>query len=188
MDSPYVGLTANVKCTATLNKSKAEKLSFFALYMHAAMKALNHIPELRYRIIEDEVYELETIHCGTTIGRKDTTFAFARFDYDEDFEIFYQNLKAEVSEVENSKGLRKNVEKGKVDLVRCTTVPWVSFTAILHPTRFNTGDSIPKLSFGKYFWQDGECWLPVSIEANHGLVDGFHLGKFYQLLEKYLAL
>ena len=186
MKNPNLGLVANVNCTKAFSKAKKEGISFFAFYMHKSMKAVNQIPELKYRLINGEIFELEKINCGSTIGRPDRTFSFSCTEYDDDFEVFNTNLQNEIKEVQNSTGMRLNTDVGRIDLVRCTTIPWVSFTSLLHPTNDDNTDSVPKLSFGKVFEQNGEKFLPTSVEAHHGLVDGFHIGEYFRLFEEFL--
>lgn len=186
MASPFLGITANVKCTKACRISKENSWSLFAYYWHKSMVAVNSIKEFKYRIIEDKVYELDSINAGTTIIRDDKTFAFIYVQYDDDFNLFNERLQAELAEVRNSKGLRLNEENDKVNLIRHTTIPWVSFTAILHPKNNDNKDSIPRISFGKIFELNGEKYLPVSVEAHHGLLDGYHVGKYFELFEELL--
>ena len=43
--------------------------------------------------------------------------------------------------------------------------------------------SIPRISWGKYVERGGRRELGMSVEVNHRLVDGLHLGRFVQALE-----
>lgn len=150
------------------------------------MTAVNAITPFKYRIIDGKVYEMEKIHAGMTIMREDETFGFAYVDYDADFNKFHNALQAEILAVKNSSGLRLNCEDGKLNLIRHTTIPWVSFTSLLHPTNHSNTESIPKVSFGKVFKSGDDLFLPVSVEANHGLMDGYHIAQYFQLFEKLL--
>ncbi|HZH86636.1 MAG TPA: CatA-like O-acetyltransferase, partial [Brumimicrobium sp.] len=66
----------------------------------------------------------------------------------------------------------------KKDLIRHSTIPWNSFSGLLHPTNFDQKESVPKITFGKFTIREGKRMLPISIEAHHGLVDGFHIAKY----------
>ncbi len=46
-------------------------------------------------------------------------------------------------------------------------------------------DSNPRMSWGKYE-EDfrGRLMMPLTIAAHHGLVDGIHIGRFYENVEK----
>ena len=73
-----------------------------------------------------------------------------------------------------------------VDLIRYSTFPWSSFSGLLHPTNLDPKDSVPKITFGKFFIREGKKILPVSIEAHYGLADGLHLGKYLEKLQRQL--
>lgn len=180
MASPYFGVVAAVDCTKAYEKAKALNISFFAYYFHKSMQAINAIKEFKYRIIDGKVYEFDIIHAGTTIARKDGTFAFAYIPFDNDFDTFNNALKLEIKAVENSIGLRLNDDDIKKDLIRHSSLPWLSFSAILHPTNFNKEESVPKIVFGKYEEKDGKKIMPISVEAHHGLVDGFHIAQYFE--------
>jgi chloramphenicol O-acetyltransferase type A len=66
-----------------------------------------------------------------------------------------------------------------------TNVPWFSFTAITHPYDAMYS-SIPVIAVGRYFEQGGRLLMPLSIQAHHGMVDGFHLGLFYERVQALL--
>lgn len=80
--------------------------------------------------------------------------------------------------MQHSTGLRLNNDDLKNDLIRHSTIPWHSFSGLLHPTNFNPKESVPKITFGKYTIREGRKLLPVSIEAHHGLVDGLHIAQY----------
>ena len=46
----------------------------------------------------------------------------------------------------------------------------------------NKEDSIPRVSWGKYYKKSSRIVLPFNIQVNHRLVDGIHIGMFYSKL------
>jgi chloramphenicol O-acetyltransferase type A len=150
------------------------------------MVAVNSVKELKFRLIDNQVVEFEAIHAGTTIGREDGTFGFAFIPYSIDFYSFDAELKREIEAVKSSTGLRLNNDNIKKDLIRHSTFPWNSFTGLLHPTNNDQKESVPKITFGKFAIRDGRKYLPLSIEAHHGLVDGLHLAKYLEEFQRLL--
>ena len=63
----------------------------------------------------------------------------------------------------------------------------VSFTAVKHPHRDLSDADIPKVTCGKLIKREGKVWMPVNIEAHHGLMDGYQMSRYFQLLEEYCA-
>ncbi|CAA7389933.1 chloramphenicol acetyltransferase [Chryseobacterium fistulae] len=188
MMSPYFGLTTELDCTKAYEAAKENNYSFFASYLHKSMIAVNSVDALKLRIIENQVILYDVIHAGTTINREDQTFGFAFIPFSEDFDIFNSYLQSEIKEVQNSTGLRlNNGELGK-DLIRHSTIPWHSFSALLHPTNFDKTESVPKITFGKFNNREGKKYLPVSIELHHGLADGIDIAKYLEEFQRQLDL
>jgi chloramphenicol O-acetyltransferase type A len=186
MTSPYFGFTTEVDCTQAYKKAKDNGHSFFAAYLHASMIAVNEVDELKMRILNDNIVLYDTVNAGTTIGRVDGTFGFAYIHFSEDFNTFNAELQKEITGVQNSIGLRmNNGELGK-DLIRHSAIPWNSFSALLHPTPLDKTESVPKITFGKFSIREGRYYLPVSVEAHHGLADGFHLARYLEAFQKQL--
>jgi chloramphenicol O-acetyltransferase type A len=75
---------------------------------------------------------------------------------------------------------------GRDDLIYITCIPWVSFTHLSHTILINKNDSVPRISWGKFFIQDGKTLLPFSVQVHHAFVDGMHVGQYFEKLQKYL--
>ncbi len=186
MKSPYFGFTTEVDCTKAYEKAKENGISFFAYYLYKSMVAINSVDELKLRIVDGEVIQFDEVHVGSTIGRKGGTFGFSFFHYSEDFETFNERLQDQIKTVQNSTGLGISNDVLPINHIRHTTIPWSSFTTILHPTNFDPKECIPKIAFGKFSVKDGKKMMPVSIEAHHGLADGLHLAKYFEAFQKEL--
>ncbi|MCY0978450.1 chloramphenicol acetyltransferase [Chryseobacterium wangxinyae] len=186
MASPYFGLTTEVDCTLAYEKAKNNNYSFFASYMYKSMVAINTVDELKMRIVDDEVILFDEVHVGSTIGRDDGTFGFSFFHYSADFDVFNERLQNQIKTVQNSVGLGISNDVLPINHIRHTTIPWNSFSALLHPTNFDPKECIPKIAFGKFNVKDGKKYLPISVEAHHGLADGLHLSKYLEEFQKQL--
>ena len=64
-----------------------------------------------------------------------------------------------------------------------STIPWISYTALINPTPV-PADSNPRITWGKYFMQNNKVLLPISVLCHHALIDGLHISKFYEFLDK----
>ncbi|TBX68406.1 chloramphenicol acetyltransferase [Flavobacterium silvisoli] len=186
MTSPYFGISTEVDCTNAYATAKENEHSFFASYLHKSMIAVNSVEEMRMRIVDRQIVLFDVIHAGATVGRADGTFGFIFVPFSPDFDVFNASLQKEIQAVHNSTGLRLNDDDIKKDLIRHSTIPWTSFTGLLHPTNFDNTESVPKITFGKFNIKEGKKYLPVSVEAHHGLVDGFHLANYLNEFQKQL--
>lgn len=184
-DEPFYGVNINLECTEAYNYCKQKDISFYHYYLHKILIAVNAIPELRYRIVADEVYDVEVVHASATVLRDDKTFGYSRMIFHEDSEIFSQNMQNEIDRVKATSGL--DVMKGMVDVIHFTAIPWIKFTSISHARHFGAEDSMPKISTGKIYKEAGKLLMPFSIDVNHSLVDGYHLGQFIEKIEMLMA-
>ena len=72
------------------------------------------------------------------------------------------------------------------DLIHYSVIPWVAFTSFAHARRWGTDDAVPKIVFGKHREVGDRRLMPVSVEVHHALVDGLHVGRFYEALQRRL--
>jgi len=75
---------------------------------------------------------------------------------------------------------------GRLDVIHYSTIPWISFTALTHERNFTRPDSIPKITFGKYFKENNRLLLPLSVNGHHGLMDGMHAGLHFEIFQQLL--
>jgi chloramphenicol O-acetyltransferase type A len=183
-DEPLFGIVAETDVTDGYRFCKENDIPFFLYYHFKAISAVNHIEEFRYRIEESEITVYETIHVTTTISRIDNTFAFAFVPFTGSFKEFTESAKTEIERIRNSTGLGITQNTSRSDVIHFSTVPWISFTGVTHARSFKYPDSVPKITFGKYFYKNDRLVMPVSVNVHHGLMDGYHVGKFLELMEK----
>ena len=182
MDEPFYGITTTIDCTQAYTKSKALGISFFSYYLHKTLTAVNAIENFRYRIIEDEVYLFDVIDASATVMREDKTFGFSYMAYAEDPIDFAQIVQTEIDRIQTTTGIftREYPE----NLIHFSALPWINFTSLSHARSFTWPDSCPKISFGKLMDNKGTQSMPISVHVHHGLVDGYHVGLFIELLQQ----
>ncbi len=185
-DEPFFGLVAQVDVTNAYCFSKEQKVSFFSLYLHAALAAANEVEAFRYRILDEKIVFFDTLHAAPTIGRKDGTFGFSFISFDTDINIFQQKLKEEVELVQQSVGLRLSENSSRIDVVQFSSIPWANFTGLTHARHFKVKDSVPKISFGKMLEEGNAKKMSVAVFVNHAFADGFHVGQFLDTFQEKL--
>ena len=177
-DDPYFSVVVDVDVTKTLGYAKQQHLSFFALYLHACMTAINSVENFKYRIHGDTVIIHDVIHASATILREDTTFGCSFIKYDKDFKVFTKNVAAEKKRIMTSTNLFP--EQNTDDCIYCSAMTWFNFSGHKEPLFGVKKESVPKLAFGKYVEKDSKLMMPVAIAVNHALVDGYHVGQFVE--------
>ena len=145
--------------------------------------AANGVEELRYRLRGDQVVVHPVIHGGSTVLMPDETFAFAYFDYQADFQTFAAAGAETLERVKSGPGgLRPEPQRD--DMIHYSVIPWVAFSSFSHARTLQSDLSVPKIVFGKHRLVGGRRLLPVSVEVHHALVDGLHVGRFYERFEE----
>ncbi|MDR1962868.1 MAG: hypothetical protein LBQ50_03720 [Planctomycetaceae bacterium] len=70
------------------------------------------------------------------------------------------------------------------DIIYYTVLRGVTFTSADQP--YCNGSSVPILSFGEMFLENGIRKIPHSVHVNHALVDGQHVSQYFQLFQQFL--
>ncbi len=183
---PYVGVTVNVDITELLKVIKAKNLPFFLTICYCISQSANQIAEFRQRIIDNQIVEYDYCRTSHTVALNDGTFCYCDLNSNCSFEDY---ISYATQEQERAKH-RNSINEGKneaLDKFFISTLPWLSFTALINPTPV-PADSNPRITWGKYFMQDNKVLLPVSVLCHHALVDGLHISKFYDLLNKQIEI
>ena len=182
-EEPFFGVTVEIDCTKAYLKSKQSGVSFFTFYLYKTMIAVNQTENFRYRIQENEVYIYDKINVSSTVLRDDTTFGFSLIEFDVDILAFSKNVNTEIERVKNTSGLFTR-DFPTVNLIHFSTLPWINFTSFSHARSFTFEDSCPKISFGKMeISANGKRTFSMSVHVHHGLMDGYHVGKFVDLFQ-----
>ena len=181
MAYPYMGMTANVDVTKLVSFANAKGGATFLACLWAAANAANSVPELRQRIVGDNIVEFD--HCDTahTVAMPDETFCNCRTDCRKTLEEFLVYGKQRQAEAMTRHGFNLTQED-ETNLIFASCVPWVAFTQVIQPTPI-PADCNPRIVFGKYIKEGDKILMPLHIQCNHALVDGRHVGKFFAAFE-----
>jgi chloramphenicol O-acetyltransferase type A len=184
VNHPHFNMCVNVDVTAFYPFVKRNGYSFTVSMVYVIARAANAIPEFRQRIRGDQVVEHQIVNPGFTILIDNDLFAFCDVAYAEDFSEFARMAEKNIAGVKAQPDLENNPEKD--DVLYMTSIPWVSFTSFTHPMQFHPVDSIPRFAWGKYF-QESDSWkMPLSVQGHHAVMDGIHMGRFYETVQDYL--
>lgn len=185
-EEPFFGVVAEVDAARAYARARQLGVSFFQLYLHAVLGAVNAVEALRYRIEDGQVACYEAIHVSPTLTRPDHTFAFGFVPYHADLAAFGQGLQAEMEAVRQSTGLRLSDTTARPDVIHFSALPWLRFTGLTHARAFAHPDSVPKISVGRTRREGERLLMPVAVNVHHGLADGYHVGLFFEELQRRL--
>lgn len=182
MAYPYVGMTANVDVTKLIRFARERGGNTFLACLWAAANAANAVPEMRQRIVGDRIVEFA--HCDTahTVAMPDKTFCNCRTDCRRSLEEFLVYGKGCQEAAMTHHGF-VGTQDDETDLIFVSCVPWVAFTQVIQPSPI-PADCNPRIVFGKYIKEGDKTLMPLHIQCNHALVDGWHIGQFFQTFEE----
>jgi len=168
---------------------KEQGLAPFHVLLYAVLRSTLKIENFRYRLLDGEVFRIDSLRPSFTVINQHQDLNFALFEWSDDLREFVargiaaREAASNMTELNAAyRGLNPREAKEQVFI---TCIPWLAFTSIQHPSASLAHPDIPSLAWGKF--RDapgGRLELPFSIQAHHGFVDGFHV---HQLAEQIAA-
>lgn len=183
-DYPHISLCANVDVTVFYAAVKERSISFTTSIVYLLSRAANEATAFRMRIRGEDVVEHKIVHPSPTVMAADDLFSFCTIPYTPDFEIFVERATERIDHYQKNPTL--NDEEGQDNLLYLTGIPWVSFTGIMHPIHMHPADSIPRIAWGKFLEEGDRKKMPLSVQVHHALMDGLHVGRYYQRVQELL--
>ena len=181
---PYFSITANVDVTALRAAAKEKKTSFTIGLVYVLSRAANAIPAFKQRMEGNGVVEYGVVHPSITILADNDQFRFCSLRYTDGFEEFAANAKVRIEQARTANSVWP--EPDRDDFLFMTSLPWIAFTAMVHPAPLDPPDSVPRFAWGKYEERDGRVLMPLNVQVHHALLDGVHVGKYFMLMQDLL--
>lgn len=179
--NPSVGVTVEVDVTDLLAFCRERKVSFYLAFMHAAALAADCVPELRQRIRGEGIVEYAS--CGTSHveDKGDGTYCYCTLHHHMPFDAYIRQAETARKACRENAGIEEDDDVESLYFVSC--LPWLHYTQLVQPTA-GGDESNPRITWGRYDEDPrGRFMMPVTLLCHHALVDGRHLGAFYQQLE-----
>ncbi len=185
MSHPHFNVCANVDITFLRKYIKEHHLPFTSSIVYLICKTANSIPSFRHRIRDGQVVEHDLVHPSFTILIEETdVFSFCYVDYQADYVSFIEETQRRIEKIKKDPTVED--EPGRDDYLFLSSFPWASFTSVMHAMPYDRADSVPRIVWGKFFQEGDRIKMPLSVQAHHAVVDGHHIGQYFQKIEQYL--
>lgn len=179
---PMFCVTFEVDITHFLDKIRKNGLSFTLAMVYAVCKCGNDIENFRYRFLDGKVVLYDSIDTSFTYLNKET----------ELFKVvsvpMVDGLKEYVKLAEKTAHEQREYFTAPPanNIFQCSAIPWVTYTHISHTISGNKENASPLFDWGKYYEKDGRFLMPLSVQAHHSFVDGLHIGRFAEMIQRFL--
>lgn len=208
MQSPQLGITAEVDVTELKAFCKRENCSFFLAFLHVVALSADSIPQLRQRIHRltpeeaadpkhagaltegplagIEIREYAQSPTSHTEATGDELYCYCELYHHMPWKEYITVATEQQCKARSEGTLDENAEIEAFYFPTC--IPWIRYLSCIHPMT-DAYDSNPRFSWGK-FTEDfrGRLMMPLTVIAHHGLVDGLQVGRFYQKVEENMKL
>jgi chloramphenicol O-acetyltransferase type A len=181
---PFFNMAANLDVTRLYNFCKDQNFPFSIACLFFSIATANEVREFRLRMIGEKVVEFDLVEATQTMLNDDNTFSFCYFPARSTLAEFVDEGLRSRDKYRELKTF--DVEVGRLDLIYYSVIPWVSFTSFKHANSGDHRQTVPRMVFGKMFEEAGRRKLPFSVEVHHALMDGYHVGRYYNLFQEEL--
>lgn len=185
VSNPFYAVTFRQDVTELYWFCKKKRLSFYYALIYLCCEALSDVPAFGLRIRGNRVVALEEqIPSFTDLKKGSELFHIVTMPCRGTLAKFC----AAAREISDAQNFFLDVAGQGDNLVYFSCLPWVDITAVtnerdlLSPTARD--DSIPRICWGKYTVENGRVTLGISMEVNHRLIDGVHVGRFAEALTR----
>lgn len=187
-DFPYINLGAEIDITKLYHFSKKHDLSFYCAMIHTVTKTALEIKNFKYRFWNGKPLICESLSpVFTYLPKGEEQFYLVNCPFDEDIIHFCRQAQDKAVLIGQSGKHEYGIAPDDMEILYISCIPWVHYTHFVRTVKIGGIDNIPRISWGKYITNpDGRMTMPVSVQVHHGLMDGYHVGIFFEKLEELL--
>lgn len=161
------------------------KARLYPAMLYLLTRAVNRFPEFRMDFdSEGKLGVYSEMHpCYTIFHRNSETFSNLWTEYTEDYQVF---CRAYERDLEQFGGNKSMMAKPGVpaNTFPVSMIPWESFDGFNLNLEKGYGYLLPIFTMGRYSENNGRYLLPLSIQVNHAVCDGFHVCRFISALRE----
>ena len=178
---PHYSLTSRLDVSHVIERSRSGGVSAYRACLFAIGAGMHAVPELMVRFRGSKITQYDTVALSMTVPLDRGGFGYAYVPFDPDFKTFDRQCDALIKDVASGSELKPNTGS-RDDLVYLSCLPWLDFTS-LNNALPGPDDCIPRVSWGKFVEQATHHDMAMAIEVHHALVDGAHLGVFFDAVQ-----
>ena len=178
---PFYSVAFDVDVTQVSRYTKEKGVSFYYTMTWLVTRAVEQVEALMLDIRDGEVWRLDhRLPSFTDLKPGAEQFHIVTLPMEADPVAFDRAARA-ASEAQTA---FIDMSKEGRDLLFISSLPWVRLTGLTNERTPDPEDCVPRIAWGRWTEQGGRKILGLSVEVNHRTVDGLHIGRFAQALER----
>ena len=185
-ENPFFSVTFPIDVTNLYRYVRKYHISFYYAMICVVTRSLNRTLQFRYGYEYGEIVLYDhRVPMFSDLRNGDDQFRIIIVDSeDTDTKEFAARAK-EVAETQQAFYIPDTTRQ---DMIYITCVPWVELTSYSWHGDNNRDDMVPRIAWGKITTtEDGHRRLNISVQANHRLIDSYHIGELYTEMERYIV-
>ena len=177
---PFYFVAFDIDVTGVYKYAHSGHKSFYHTMIWLVTKAACSVRNFRYRVKGDQVVLLdELVPSFTAMKPGEDLFKIVNCPLGPDLETFLENAARKCREQTTLLS-----EEDSENLLFLSCIPWMSTTAISNEHDTNPDDYFTRISWGKYSGKEGRKALNITVDVNHRIIDGIHIARFREELER----
>ncbi len=161
------------------------KVRLYPAMLYLITRAVNRFPQFRMDFdSEGKLGVYGEMHpCYTIFHRDSETFSNLWTEYTEDYPAFCRAYERDLEQFGNNKSMMAKPGV-PANTFPVSMIPWESFDGFNLNLEKGYGYLLPIFTMGRYTENNGRYLLPLSIQVNHAVCDGFHVCRFISALRE----
>lgn len=181
-DHPFYSISFEVDVSNLYRYTHENGVSFYYSLSWLIVKAMEQVEAFRMRIrgnkieiVDDLIPSCADLMPGTEV------LTFVTLPHGDNMAEFCRQAKEKAA----GQTYLFDAELEVLDtLVYISSLPWVTMTGFVTERNLDPDDGIPRVTWGKYRKDGDKVTLNITLDVNHRLIDGVHIGKMYQALQE----
>ena len=183
--TPHYCVAFNVDVTNLLHFTRTNKLSFYYSLVYLCTQTVNEIDAFLMETEDNKVYAIDQrIASFIDLAKGSTVFHVVCLPQQQD--IFAFCSQAREQSTNNPLTLQQSCQITDPKVI-FSCLPWLDMTTCTNERDYTDAklkdDTAPIIVWGKYIQKDGKFTLNMTLDVNHRLIDGYHVGQFAQKLQ-----
>lgn len=176
-------ISAKINIDKLLKNLDKSRYKFYPVILFFISKVINNHKEFKMKYIDEEkIGFYDEVFPSHLLFHKDKEiYSDIWTEYDENIDKFMDNYEYDIKKYKSNYEL---APKGnKENLFNFSCLPWLHYEHINLNLVNDKKYFAPIITMGKYTKENQNIMLPITMQVNHAVCDGFHVARFFNELQ-----